>query len=1130
LTKNSVIKNKFRDRFKTFIDEFKSDNLTDNEIVELIHQNINFEQAGLKKYFGEGIFDKIKNVRENPFDINEKRYAVVMFADISGYTALSEKLSAEVVSEIINNCFDMLVDCVVMYNGIIDKFIGDCILCVFGINSGETPEYNACKCALEMQSRFNNLNNELKKLYDFDFKIAIGINSGSLILGNIGCNKRMEYTVIGDTVNTASRIQGTAKGGEILISETVFNKIKKYFITESLNPVKVKNKEEELKLFKIVNFKEEKETVKIPLVGRENELKIIFSELGKVTKRKSRSVLINGDGGIGKSKLVGEFLSSVKSNDGNYLFYTSGSIYQKEFSWKPFKDMFYLFFKLKQNESIKEALTSFGISKSKEFEIPCKYIAQIFNPDEETAQLSINKQMILDAFRIFFRELAKEKKIIFILEDIHHFDSESLEALDYLQRTLKNTNIFFLITKRNEIEWSPKNVKINTINLARLTGKECIILSQNILGSHPEIRLSKYLNENSLGNPYYLLELIQTLKENGLIFKKKNLFYIADDFDKKVEKYSINSISNMILARIDKIGQKEKQIIQIISFFGRNLSFKWLVKLTNFREEDLILERIYDTGLIYREVINNESYISINHQITQEAVYNSILDKKKREIHSKIAALLQEEYKGNENDVYEEIGYHFERSGDEKGSVYYYFMAGIKYLEMFDYNSSLKWTEKSVTLAEKIQSQNEEQAFFSENEIECSKFLNILHFNSYKIKFLLTIESIYYFISVLQSSLMKDIIKISFKIREYSIKYNDKLFLFLSYVNVFSKNIWQGNKFDLTNYEMCLKIAESMEDIFFIGYSKYLSIHLLVKIPNIEYGTKQQLLKRFDESIDIIKSVENDKERIHSFYIDYYTLKADYMRDNLGTESTFKDIINIIDFVDSKIQTDNGKISFYSFISHEILMKTEYREIYLQKALILANNSKDLIQKSYILSSLGYIYLTKGDFKRAFDFHSKSKKICEEIDFRFELGMVHKNLGDLYLTRKNYKKADAEYNKSIKYKKEFPVTLTINDWSNVHIVYTTLAFVYYKMNQIKKTKRLINILRSFFNNNPNFNQKDVIYLSDFIEICLILTETADKKYLIDLKDIYLNNKEEYPNSLYVIFMKNELEELERIYL
>ncbi len=1081
----------------------------------------------LKKYFGEGIFDKIKNLKENPFDINEKRYAVVMFADISGYTALSEKLSAEEVSEIINNCFERLVGRVVSYNGIVDKFIGDCILCVFGINSWETPELNACKCALEMQNSFNELNGELQKLYDFDFKISIGINAGTLIIGNIGCAQRMEYTVIGDTVNTASRIQGVAKGGEIIISETVYNKVKKHFITESLPPVKVKNKKEELKLFKIVNLKEEKESVKIPLVGRENELKLILSELEKVTKRKSFSVLINGDGGIGKSKLVGEFLNTIKSANDGYVFYTSGGIYQKEFSWKPFKDMFYLFFKLKQNESVKEALTSFGLSKSKEFEIPCKYIAQIFNPDEETAEFSINKQMILDAFRLFFRELSKEKKIVFIIEDIHHFDSESLELLDYLQRTLKNANIFFLLSKRNELSWSPKNVKINTINLARLTEKECIMLSRNILDGQPEKKLSKYLNDNSLGNPYYLLEILQTLRENQLIFRKKNYFYIVDDFDKRVEKYSINSIPNMILARIDKIGQKEKQIIQIISFFGKNLSYKWLVKLVNINETDLFLEKIYDTGLIYREIVNNESYISINHQITQEAVYNSILDKKKREIHSKIAALLLEEYRGNENDVYEEIGYHLERSGDEKGAVYYYFMAGLKYLEMFDYNTASKWIEKSVNLAEKIQSQSDDQVFFSDCQIESSKFLYILHFNSYKIKFLLTIESIYYFISVIRSSLMKDIKEISFKIREYSIKYNDKLFLFLSYVNIFSKNIWQGNKFDIENYEMCLKIAESMDDIFYIGYSKYLSIHLIVKNPNIEYTTKQLLLTRFDESIDIIKSLENDKERIESFYIDYYTLKADYMRDNLGMESTFKEIIKIIDFVESKIQTDNGKISFYSFISHEILMKTEYREIYLQKALILANNSKDLIQKSYILSSLGYIYLTKGDYEKALDFHIKSRKICEEIDFRHELGMVHKNLGDLYITKLDYKKALYEYKKSIKYKEEFPMAKTINNWSNIHIVYATLAFVYYKIGDISKSEKFLTIIQIFFKENPNFSQKDLFYFVEFLENCVNGYQKRDDKIINTLNEIYLKIKAEFIDSVYCIIMKNELEEIEK---
>lgn len=1083
----------------------------------------------LKKYFGEGIFDKIKNLKENPFDINEKRYAVVMFADISGYTALSEKLSAEEVSEIINNCFERLVGRVVSYNGIVDKFIGDCILCLFGVNSWETPELNACKCALEMQNSFNELNGELQKLYDFDFKISIGINAGTLIIGNIGCAQRMEYTVIGDTVNTASRIQGVAKGGEAIISETVYNKVKNNFIIESLPPVKVKNKKEELKLFKIVNLKEEKESVKIPLVGRENELKLILSELGKVTKRKSFSVLINGDGGIGKSKLVGEFLNTVKSRDDNYLFYTSGSIYQKEFSWKPFKDMFYLFFKLKQNESVKEALTSFGLSKSKEFEIPCRYIAQIFNPDEETAELSINKQMILDAFRLFFRELSKEKKIVFIIEDIHHFDSESLELLDYLQRTLKNANIFFLLSKRNELSWSPKNVKINTINLARLTEKECIMLARNILDGQPEKRLTKYLNDNSLGNPYYLLEILQTLRENGLIFKKKNFFYIAEDFDKKVEKYSINSIPNMILARIDKIGQKEKQIVQIISFFGRNLSYRWLVKLVNLNETDSFLERIYDTGLIYREIINNESYISINHQITQEAVYNSILDKKKREIHSKIAALLLEEYKGNENDVYEEIGYHLERSGNEKDSVYYYFMAGQKYLDMYDYNSSSKWMEKSVNLAEKIQSQSDEQIFFSDKEIECKKSTNSSFYSIYIIKFKLTIESIYFYYSILLWDLNQNNLSILEKARDYSLNFNDNIFLYFSYVHIHSFYVWWKNNPDINGYLNAVKVASEIKDNFYIADSYWRGIFIIIRFQNIETKKKNDILKKFEESIEIINKSDIDEKTKLSFYIEYYVAKAYYLKtilNNFG-KSSYNEIIEILNIIESKIQTDNGKISFFTYVSSHILINTDYRIIYIKKALEFANNSKNYIQKSYILSSLGYIYLTKGNYEKALDYHNQSKKICEEIDFRFELGMVHKNLGDLYTVRKDYKRALTEYKKSIKYKKEFPLTLTLNDWSNIHIVYATLAFVYYKLNDIGKLKKFLTIIQTFFKENPNFSQKDLFYFVDFIENCVNGYQKRDDKIINTLNEIYLKIKTEFSDSVYYIIMKNEMDEIEK---
>ncbi len=182
----------------------------------------------------------------------EKRQVTVIFADIRGFTPLSERLPPEEVVEILNFYLTQMTDIIFKHEGTIDKFIGDCIMAVFGAPIAHGDDvYRAVKSAYEIQENMENLNIQRLKEGKETIHVGIGINFGEAVVGNIGSRERLEYTVIGDSVNLAARLQTLAKGGEIVVSENVYRIVKDKFNFIEMPPEKVKGKTQPIKIYKI---------------------------------------------------------------------------------------------------------------------------------------------------------------------------------------------------------------------------------------------------------------------------------------------------------------------------------------------------------------------------------------------------------------------------------------------------------------------------------------------------------------------------------------------------------------------------------------------------------------------------------------------------------------------------------------------------------------------------------------------------------------------------------------------------------------------------------------------------------------------------------------------------------------
>ncbi|MBW1977459.1 MAG: hypothetical protein JRI79_05750 [Deltaproteobacteria bacterium] len=208
----------------------------------------------LRRYVGQNLLERLVRSSNEVVIDNERREVTVLFADIRGFTTISEKMAADHVVAMLNEYFSLMVEVISNNYGILDKFIGDELMAVFGLISSNnaSPSYYAVKTAIEMQGATEELMQTRRRLKKQTFEIGIGINTGNAIVGSVGSKDRMDYTVIGDCVNTAARLQSVAKGGEIIISDEVYKRAKEYFNIKKKGKVRLRNKKKPLLCYRVL--------------------------------------------------------------------------------------------------------------------------------------------------------------------------------------------------------------------------------------------------------------------------------------------------------------------------------------------------------------------------------------------------------------------------------------------------------------------------------------------------------------------------------------------------------------------------------------------------------------------------------------------------------------------------------------------------------------------------------------------------------------------------------------------------------------------------------------------------------------------------------------------------------------
>ena len=644
-----------------------------------------------QSYTPKFLADKI--LRSRSSIEGERKLVTVLFADVANYTSMAEKLDPEDVHQIMDGCFQILMDEIHKYEGTINQFTGDGVMALFGAPlAHEDHAQRACYAALAILKSLDQYGEELKNELGINFKMRIGLNSGNVVVGSIGDNLRMDYTAVGDTTNLASRMQSKAKPGTVLISENTFKLARDFFKFEFMGKVEVKGKAELQEIYELIRTSDVETRLDAAVtkglttfVGRKNSMAALMDAFDKVRSGSGQVVGLVGEAGVGKSRLLLELKKMLPQREHIYL---EGRClhYGNSMTYLPILDILRTYFEINQEDQkivIKKKM------KKKILDIDEK-LKGIIPPLQELFSLKVDdvnfinldpkekRERIFQAIRELLIRLCHVKPLVLAIEDLHWIDKTSEEFLDYLIGRLAGTPILLILLYRPEYvhQWMGKSyytqVRVDQLGISSSAQMVQAILDEAAMN----LDLQNFIIKRAARNPLFIEEFTSSLLENGSI-KRKNDEYVLS---RKASDIQVpNTIQGIIAARMDRLEKDLKRTMQIASVIGRDFAFRILATITNKREElKSYLLALQGLEFIYEKQLFPELEYIFKHALLQEVAYNSLLLKRRSEIHEKIGNAIESLYSEKLEAFYEILAYHYSKGNNPDKACQYLKLSGNK--------------------------------------------------------------------------------------------------------------------------------------------------------------------------------------------------------------------------------------------------------------------------------------------------------------------------------------------------------------------------------------------------------------------------------------------------------------------
>jgi class 3 adenylate cyclase/tetratricopeptide (TPR) repeat protein len=677
----------------------------------------------------------------------ERKFVTVLFADVVGSTSMGEELDPEQIAEMMNGAFAFMNSAVVKYGGTVARLMGDAILAFFGAPAAheDDPE-RAVRAGLEIQSVAREYARSVKRDYGVDFNVRVGINTGLAVLTVVGDQIKTEYTAMGDTTNLASRLQSTAEPGSVLVSADTYRLVKHAFEFESRGEMAVKGKSAPIETYEALAPKDtpekarglEREGLGSPLVGREKELETLRERVERLREGQGSFVAIMGEAGLGKSRLLAELHGwtteddaegnrqkavSSNSNPQSTLWLEGRAIsYGRGISYYPWRTI------IRQSVGAHEGDAPEIVRRKmvKLCDEECCILpggdlpfleAMLAVESEESLRVIQGLQgdalveQITNAVRGYVCGFAEELPTVLVFDDLHWADDASLDLLEKVADLVEKFPLLIICLLRPDKDAASWGAierirpllaeRFEEVTLDPLDEKDSRHLLGNLLFVEdlPE-SVRNVILARAEGNPFFVEEVIRSLIASGHIVREGGHWRATE---------SITSVAipetlvGVLTARIDRLPDDTKRVAQMASVIGRLFAYVPLKSICQTAPPSERIESIESHlgKLVHDELARERTrtpeleYI-FKHALTHEAVYNSLLLKRRKEFHQRAGSVLEGLYAGRLDEAAPVLAHHFWQGEDWERAVHYSMEAGRKALGLWALHEAIGHYERAL--------------------------------------------------------------------------------------------------------------------------------------------------------------------------------------------------------------------------------------------------------------------------------------------------------------------------------------------------------------------------------------------------------------------------------------------------
>lgn len=697
------------------------------------------------------LVDKILNASKQIE--GERRTVTVLFSDVVGFTSISETLDPETVYNIIDASVAAFRDEIYAHEGTLDKFMGDGVMALFGAPvMHEDDPTRAVRCALGMQAALKRVNDEMLHKHGVQLQMRIGLNLGTVVVADIGADLRMNYTAMGDTVNVASRLQSVAEPGTTLVSRAVYEQTRAMFDYSELGSIRVKGRIEPVEIYQVLGMKREPGRARgipglvAPMVGRDQELARVQHVVETLARDSNGGlVLITGEAGLGKSRLTGELKQWITRTPEltNLKVYEGGCVAYGQSAYDVQIQILNLLFELSPEDSavarrdkIKRHVRQVVGERALPNILP--YIENLMGvpPTErdlaerlrhlDPAQL---RQQLFLAVRDLLVSEARAHPLVLIFEDLHWVDKPSLDLLLFLLNTVEDAPIVFICNARPSDNQAVSQIQrigaalpdthYSLIALEPLSMQDSAALIDLLLtiADLPEA-LRQMIPLRAEGNPFFLEEIIRTLIDRNIIRRRAERWEMTPG----AEAHSFQvprTLESLIMTRLDHLSETTRYTAQCAAVIGRDFTDKILLHIaeTNPSRLENDLQELIDHEVITQSAMpvegraasegDRERQFAFRHVLTQQIIYNSVLLRRREQLHFKTAAAIEELYADRLDEQSERLAFHYNESKDAARALPHVIHSAERAAARFANEEALSYYRTALDLATRAQAPSE---------------------------------------------------------------------------------------------------------------------------------------------------------------------------------------------------------------------------------------------------------------------------------------------------------------------------------------------------------------------------------------------------------------------------------------